>query len=115
MTQGQVEERAGITPRSLTKYERPRRSYSFESLEKILGALDASLLDLHYAIEGTSPPPAATPSSPSPNREDVLRAALEAIDRIASFATMGDNAERSGELTGGRANGEPLPVRREVR
>lgn len=108
----------GKSREAVKQFERGTSRPALGTLFDLLEALDASLLDLHYGIEGTSPPSAATPAPPvSADREVVRRAAIEAIERIAqiaSFATMGENAERSGN-SGGGVNGEPLPVRREVK
>jgi transcriptional regulator with XRE-family HTH domain len=124
LTQSEVERRAEMTPRSLTKYERPRRSYSWSSIEKILDALDADLLDLYQTLTGE--PPSPSPPPPPVNAEGAdepidrfaVRLAVEALrDRgavkeLKEIAMSGKlpDLQRAGE-TSGRVDKGTAPVR----
>jgi transcriptional regulator with XRE-family HTH domain len=121
LTQREVERRAEMTPRSLTKYERPRRSYSWSAVEKILDALDADLLDLHYALTGEPAPPPPPVNAVGPD-EPIdyfkVRMATEGLVRgkrwkeLQEIAMSGKlpDLQRTGE-TSGRVDKGTAPVR----
>lgn len=51
LRQFEAAQRAGVTKAMLSAYERRRRLPSLRTLDKLLGALDARLLDLGAAVE----------------------------------------------------------------
>ena len=109
VTQAALGRRAKVKASLISAYEGAKREPSITTLGKLLDALDADLLDLHYALTGEPRPPA--PPDPSPEAEFLRTSAREAIEALKYIAMHGTVEGSDAGGTEGRGNGGTVPAR----
>jgi len=97
--QYQIAEEAGITKAMLSAYETGKQKPSLETLDKLLGALDCDLIDLHEALAVFQTTPAREPSGLGARRGPAAATAAVGPAGETSGAS-GSEARRRRSVTG---------------